>query len=215
MLKPIPIENIRRLQLFLSKKVVKEDKLPPRIQYIAGIDVAHTPKVAIAATSVLSYPELQVVEENVACVRCEFPYIPTLLSFREGPAICKVIDKLEITPDVYLIDGHGIAHPFHCGLATHVGVLMGIPTIGVAKGLLYGEVGESKGAWAPIKEDETIIGVAIFTGNRKPIYVSIGNMISLERAIEIVLTCLKGERVPKPIIMAHMKANREKEDLRL
>jgi deoxyribonuclease V len=122
----------------------------------------------------------------------------------------EAIRALKIKPDVCLIDGQGLAHPIRCGLATHIGVLLEIPTIGVAKSLLCGKVGPFAGNKAFILDDSEIIGAAIKTvPDKKPVFVSIGNMITLERAIEIVLHCSK-TRIPEPIRMAHIRATKEK-----
>jgi len=209
--KKFSIKKARELQRLLSTMAVTEDRLPRVIRYVGGVDVAYTPRYAIAAAVVLSYPSLEIFERKVVRTRYRFPYIPTLLSFREAPAVCKAISELKLKPDVYLIEGHGRAHPYRCGLATHVGVVIGIPTIGVAKGLLCGKVKRETGKWAPIIDNSETIGAAVTTiSEMKPVYVSVGNMVSLNRAIDVVLQCVKKNRIPEPIRIAHMVASREK-----
>jgi len=206
--KEFSVKKARSLQLALSKRVIAEDRLPTTLRYVAGVDAAYRGEYAVAAAAVLDWNTLKVLETKTARMKSRFPYIPTLLSFREVPVIFRAINKLKLRPNVYLVDGHGWAHPYRCGLATHVGVTAHIPTIGVAKSLLYGEVKESAGKWAPIVEGDTIIGAAIFAKNgRKPIYVSVGHMVSLNRAIDIVLHCIKKGRIPEPIRAAHLTAN--------
>jgi deoxyribonuclease V len=209
--KEFSIKKARKLQDLLSTMAVTEDRLPRVIRYVGGVDVAYTSRYAIAAAVVLSYPSLEIFERKVVRTGYRFPYIPTLLSFREGPAVCKVICELKLKPDVYLIEGHGRAHPYRCGLATHVGVVMRIPTIGVAKGLLCGRVRRRTGKWVPIIDKSETIGAAVTTiSGVKPVYVSVGNMVSLNRAIDIVLHCVKKNRIPEPIRIAHITAGKEK-----
>ncbi|HIE14873.1 TPA: endonuclease V, partial [Candidatus Bathyarchaeota archaeon] len=145
-----------------------------------------------------------------------FPYIPTLLSFREIPPAVSAIRKLKIKPDVYLVDGHGRAHPYKCGFASHLGLVIDAPTIGVAKKILCGEVHKRLGAnWNPLVLDGEIIGAEVYTKEgSKPVYVSIGHMVSLDTAIRIVLQCSMDHRIPKPILEAHRAANQERERLK-
>lgn len=205
------IEKARKLQSMLSRRVIVEDLLQPNLRYVAGIDVAYTGETAVAAIAVLDYDTMDVVEVKTDRVREQFPYIPTLLSFREAPAIFKVLPKLRSKPDIYLIDGQGLAHPYRCGLATHVGVAATIPTIGVAKSRLCGNVGAYSDDWAPITDDDEVIGAALITRRgKKPVYVSIGHMVSLKRAIEVVRHCATRYRVPEPIRTAHKTVTRER-----
>jgi len=209
--KEFSTKKARRLQHLLSTMAITEDRLPRVIRFVGGVDVSYTSRYAIAAAVVLSYSSLEIFEQEVVRANCSFPYIPTLLSFREGPAVCKAIGELKLKPDVYLIEGHGIAHPYRCGLATHVGVVMKIPTIGVAKGLLCGKVKERGGRWQPIIDKNETIGAAVTTmPGVKPVYVSVGNLVSLNRAIDIVLHCVKKHRIPEPIRVAHATASKEK-----
>lgn len=138
-------------------------------------------------------------------VKVEFPYIPTLLSFREADPIDKVFRQLKRRPDVLMVEGHGIAHPYGCGLASHVGVILKIPTIGVAKKLLCGEQAEYKGCQAPIYFCGKLVGAALITRlGCKPIYVSVGNMITIKQSIFVVYHCIRGQRMPEPLRLAHL-----------
>lgn len=211
------VEKVHRTQLQLSERVIREDQLPDTINYVAGVDVAYTRETSIAAVAVLDFNSLSLVESQVARLKTRFPYIPTLLSFRELPPTLSVINKLRVHPDVFLVDGHGIAHPYRLGFAAHFGLEINRPTIGVAKSLLCGKVEpfENQG-WAPITDKGEVIGAALVTkSGQKPIYVSIGHRVSLERAINIVIDCTRNYRIPEPIRTAHIIAGEEKRKLKL
>jgi len=200
------------MQLRLSKQVIHEDTLPKTIDYVAGVDVAYAKGISIGAVVVLDFTSLSPVESQVVRLKTRFPYIPTLLSFREIPPAYSAIKKLEVQPDVFLVDGQGIAHPYRLGFAAHLGLAMDRPTIGVAKSLLCGKVepfGERR--WAPITDGGEIIGAAVATKlGHKPIHVSVGHRVSLRRAINIVTSCTRAYRIPEPIRRAHMIATEEK-----
>ena len=200
------------MQLQLSKQVIREDTLPKTIGYVAGVDVAYAKGISIGAVTVLDFASLSLVESRVVRLKTRFPYIPTLLSFREIPPAYSAIKKLEAKPDVFLVDGQGFAHPYRLGFATHLGLAIDRPTIGVAKSLLCGKV-EPPGerGWAPVTDGEEIIGAALVTKpGTKPIYVSVGHRVSLERAIEIVTSCTGAYRIPEPTRRAHIIATEEK-----
>jgi len=175
--------------------------------------VAYTKDLSIGAVVVLQYDSLSLVETKTVQIKTEFPYIPTLLSFREIPPAVAVVRKLHLQPDVFIVDGQGLMHPYRLGFASHLGLVLNKPTIGVAKSPLIGEVGEfNEENWASITDKKEIIGVALLTRkDTKPVYVSIGHMISLKRAIEIVKHCTPKYRIPKPISSAHNTAKKEKQ----
>jgi deoxyribonuclease V len=205
------VEKAHAMQRQLSKQVICEDTLPKGITCVAGVDVAYTKQYSIGAVVVLDYNTLSIVESKTAKVKTRFPYIPTLLSFREIPPALAAIRKLKTEPDVFLVDGQGRAHPYRLGFASHLGLLLDKPTIGVAKSLLCGEMcALSRDGWAPIFDEGEVIGAAITKDDRKPIYVSVGHKISLKRAIEVVKHCTLTYRIPKPLQAAHMFANAEK-----
>ncbi|MBI4180519.1 MAG: deoxyribonuclease V [Chloroflexi bacterium] len=180
--------------------------------FIAGVDIAagKAGEMATGAIVVLSYPELKVVETSIARGRLEFPYIPGLLSFRELPLTLAAGEGLSITPDLILVDGQGIAHPRRFGLASHLGLIWDIPTIGCAKSKLCGsnEVpSDEPGYYAEIIDGGETIGVALRTrAETKPVYVSIGHKVDLETAIYWVLKCCRGYRLPEPTRLAHLAA---------
>jgi len=206
------VEKAHAMQLRLSKHVIRKDMLPKTIRYVAGVDTAYRADVSIGATVVLNYETLSVVESSKARVQTLFPYIPTLLSFREIPPTLAAIKKLKTQPDVFLVDGQGIAHPYRLGFASHLGLILDKPTIGVAKSLLCGKVGNfNQKGWAPIIDNDEVIGAAVARKYEKPMYVSVGHMVSLKRAIQIVKHCTRLHRIPEPIRAAHIIANEERQ----
>ncbi|MCX7919553.1 MAG: deoxyribonuclease V [bacterium] len=180
---------------------------------IAGIDVGYSisRNQATAGVVVLQYPTLKIVESVTATKRIQFPYVPGLLTFREGPVILSAVRQLKTVPDVFLFDGQGIAHPRRMGIATHLGLWLNKPTIGCAKSLLYGHgvtPGSKRGEISYLfdeKESNEIIGAIVRTRTQvRPVYVSVGHKIDLKQAIEIVLTCTQKYRIPEPIRLAHI-----------
>ncbi len=209
------VEKAHAMQLQLSKRVIREDLLPKTIHYVGGVDVAYAKSKSIGVAVVLNFGSLSLVESKIAHVRTRFPYIPTLLSFREIPPAFSAIRKLELQPDVLLVDGHGLAHPYRFGFATHLGIVTSMPTIGVAKSLLCGEVGVlSEKGWTSLMDEKEAIGAVVVTKpSRKPVYVSVGHKVSLERAVEVVTQCTRGYRIPEPTRRAHLIASEEKRGL--
>ena len=133
------VKKAHETQLQLSKHIVFEDRLPEKIRLVAGVDVAYVKEMSIGVVAVLDHDSLKIVESQTAHCKISFPYIPTLLSFREIPPTVLSIKKLKTQPDVFLVDGQGFAHPYRCGFASHLGLAIGKPTIGVAKSRLFGE----------------------------------------------------------------------------
>lgn len=198
------------LQEKLAGKVICKDRLGT-VRYVCGVDVEFPENgVARAAAAVLSFPQLEVCDYAVTHRAAAFPYIPGLLSFREAPPALAALEKLAIAPDLLLCDGHGIAHPRRFGLASHIGLLADIPSIGVAKTRLFGEHAEppqSRGAWVPLVDHGERIGAVLRTrAGVKPVYVSIGHSVSLETAIRHVLACTTRYRLPETTRSAHRLA---------
>lgn len=197
----------QRLASMVSTK--NEVNLP---QYIAGVDISPPTAQGIAtgAVVVLSYPHLNVIEIKVAKQRVDFPYVPGLLSFREAPLIITACAELTLTPDLILVDGQGIAHPRRLGLASHLGLLLDVPTIGCAKSRLCGShesMDEAVGSFAELKDGDEVIGVALRTKKgTKPVYISIGHKVNLEIAIFWAMECCKGYKIPEPTRLAHLAA---------
>ncbi len=196
------VAKAKLIQNQLRSQVITTDKLST-VKYVAGVDVGFKDnyRTTQAAVVVLDFPQLQVVEKAVSQCPTTFPYIPGFLSFREIPALLQALAKIETTPDLILCDGQGLAHPRRFGLACHLGVLLNLPTIGVAKSLFVGEyeaVGREKGNWQPLKyEGDTIGAVVRSRSGVKPIYVSIGHRLSLPTAIDYVLHCTPKYRLPE------------------
>jgi deoxyribonuclease V len=196
------------IQKRFRSQVMTENTLGD-IRLIAGADIAtskDSPK-AYAGVVVLSYPTLEVVEERGLEDEVTFPYIPGLLSFREGPLLIKVFEQLSTDPDVIVFDGQGLAHPRGMGIATHMGLVFDKPTIGCAKSLLFGRYQEpdaEKGAWAELRDSQgQVVGAALRSKLKtSPIFVSIGHRVDLPTAIRILLDCTRGVRIPEPTRLA-------------
>ncbi len=200
----------RQIQDRLRGEVIREaDAAEPRL--VAGVDISVKPGgFARAAVAVLSFPGLMLVEAKVAEGRPEFPYVPGLLSFREAPLVLAACEQLEVVPDLMLVDGQGIAHPRRFGLASHLGLLLDIPSIGCAKSRLCGEYGipsRDAGSSAELKDNGDIIGVVLRSKTAaRPLFVSIGYRIDLAMAVRRVLACCRGYRLPEPTRLAHLVA---------
>lgn len=197
----------RALQNELAAKVIKEDRLD-KIRYVAGVDVAYekySDRLA-AAVVLLNASSLDVVETVTAEDSAQFPYIPGLFSFREIPPLIKAFSKLQHTPDLVICDGQGIAHPRRFGLASHLGLIFDIPTIGCAKTSLIGEHGkpdDERGSIVPLVLDNEVIGNVLRTQDHiKPVYVSVGHRISLTTACEWILQLTPAYRLPETIRQA-------------
>lgn len=206
------VEKARAAQQLLSKRVICKDNLPKAIKYIGGVDVAYCGDISIGAAAVIDFNSFALIESQAVCCKTKFPYVPTLLSFREVSPAVLATKRLQIWPDVFLVDGQGIAHPRRLGFASHLGLAIDKPTIGIAKSLLCGKIGTfNEENWAPITDEKEIIGATVATClGKKPIYVSIGHKVSLDKAIAIVKHCTRGKRIPEPILKAHGIANEGK-----
>jgi deoxyribonuclease V len=212
------VEKAHKTQIKLSERIILKDEIPDRIHLVAGVDVAYAKDVSIAAIAVLDFNSLRLEESQTAICKTLFPYIPTLLSFREIPPAVQAIRKLQAQPDVFLVDAHGYAHPYRCGFASHLGIIIKKPTIGVAKSMLIGtlEKSEQNKNNVMIRHKGEIIGAEITTKpKQKPVYVSVGNMISLDTAIKIVKQCILNSRIPEPIALAHEIATAAKRKINI
>ncbi len=181
------------------------------IHLIAGTDVSYSrigkETTAVAGIIIMEYGTWNVVERVYAVKDVSFPYIPGLLSFRELPVLMDACEKLHNKPDIWLVDGAGIAHPRRLGLASHFGVTIDQPTVGVAKSRLTGNhepVPSEKGARVPLYDGEEVIGTVLRTrSNVHPLYISPGHKVSIAQASEIVLSCCTKYRLPEPARAAH------------
>ena len=211
-----PREAIQ-VQRELASKVIREDRLG-EVKVIAGIDISANDRTGLARAAIvaLGYPSMEVLERVRHEEPLRFPYIPGLLSFREAPSIIAAMQKLRQKPDLLMVDGQGVAHPRRFGIACHLGVLLELPSIGCAKSILTGHlsgtVGEEIGAQTPLMADGEVLGMGLRTKARtNPIIVSIGHRISLNTAVDYVLKCCRGYRLPEPTRQAHNTASTAEE----
>lgn len=201
------------IQQDLHRYVAGADDLPAAIQRVAGVDVGFEDggKTTRAAVAVLDYPSLALVESAIARLPTAFPYVPGLLSFREVPAVLAALEQLQALPDLLLCDGQGYAHPRRFGIACHLGVLTGLPSIGVGKSRLLGRYAEpemTKGAWTPLWDKGEVIGAVLRSrAGVAPLFISIGHRISLATAREWVLRCTLRYRLPETTRQAHRLAS--------
>jgi deoxyribonuclease V len=208
-MKNFSVKKAHKTQLCLSQKIILKDRLPPKIKTVAGVDVSYVGNIGIGASTVLDYDSLELLETQVATCQVRMPYIPTLLSFRELPPAMAAIKKLKIQPDVFLVDAQGLAHPYRCGFASHLGLAIGKPTVGAAKSRLIGTPVEMDGETFLVDKGEVIGAVVTTKQGAKPVYVSIGHMVSLETAVKMVKHCARS-RIPEPLLQAHKLATKER-----
>ncbi len=206
-----PAEAIE-VQRVLASQVLCEG--PPILAgRIAGVDVgfADNGRTTRAAVAVLDMPAGRVAELALARLPTTFPYVPGLLAFRELPAVLAALGQLGHAPDLLMCDGQGIAHPRRLGIAAHLGVITGLPSVGVGKTRLCGQhaqVPDVKGAWVPLEDKGEVIGAVLRTrAGVKPVYVSIGHRLNLEAAVASVMAAVTVFRLPAPIRAAHRLAS--------
>ncbi len=207
----VSLEEAIRLQQALAAQVITDQPLPlTSVRLVAGIDVSVKDDISRAAVVVVRFPALDVVERVMAERPTTFPYVPGLLSFREGAVILDALRRLESTPDVLLVDGQGTIHPRRIGIACHIGLFLDAPTIGCAKSLLVGHhapLPPERGAWVPLRDRGEVIGVVLRTRDRvTPVYVSVGHRATLDDARQLVLACTSRYRLPEPLRAAHKAA---------
>ncbi len=204
-------EEARAEQTALRSRVSLADNFGD-IQTIAGLDLSYSEEKneGHAVVVVLSFPDFQILETRYATATPPMPYIPGLLSFRESPVALEAFRQLETVPDLLLTDGAGLAHPRGFGIACHLGVLLNIPSVGVAKSFLYGKYDKTQtlepGTSTPLwdKNEKEVIGSVVQTKLRtNPLYVSPGHKISVNSTTRLVLECVRGYRLPEPTRQAH------------
>lgn len=201
------LNKLKELQREIAKKVIKKDKfILNNIKTIAGFDLAYFKDNVICVAIVLNYKTLDLIEKTYTISKVNMPYIPSFLMFREGPPIIETYKKLKNKPDIIMVEGHGTAHRLSSGLACYVGVSLNKPCIGVAKKLLLGRVINDK-----VFINNELRAIQLKTKS-KSIYISIGNKISLETSLKIVKNCLKHNKLPKPLHLAHKYATKIRND---
>ncbi len=192
--------------------IVTEDDSGP-VETVAGVDVGFEEegRITRAAVAVLAYPSLQPLDEAVARQPTRFPYVPGLLSFRDLPAVLEALESLQRPPDLFLCDGQGIAHPRRFGIACHLGLLTGIPSLGVGKSRLVGshaEVPDERGGWTPLRDGDDVVGAVLRTrAGVKPVFVSPGHRISLAGAVAMTMACTTRYKLPETTRRAHRLAS--------
>lgn len=207
---PEDLDEARAIQEEIAREAEAASTLPlDQVRRIAGADASYSPdgKTVHAAVAVLGLSDLTVLEHSWVSREVLFPYLPGFFAFREGPAIISAVEGLAGKPDLLLVEGHGRAHPRRAGIATHVGILLGIPTVGVAQRILSGDAGKLGPAWGsmcPLRDRGEIVGMAVRTkAGSRPVYVSPGYATDLDTAVAAVLSTTLNSRIPAPIREAH------------
>ncbi len=201
----------RQIQDELRSSIVAEGH-PVGVKLVAGTDISvgGSGRPGLAAVVVVEYPSLRPVEQSVVEALVRFPYLPGLLSFRETPLLAPAFERLQCTPDLVIVDGQGQAHPRRFGIASHIGLLLGVPTIGCAKSRLigqYSEPAEERGSCTPLYDHGEVIGEVVRTRRGvKPLFVSVGHCIALHATTEWILRLTMGLRLPEPTRLAHLAA---------
>ena len=209
----VSVREAMDLQRDLRDRVVPRPPAGFAPRYVAGADISldRGSDHGYAGVVVIDASTMETVEESGATAEIRFPYVPGLLSFRELPALEHAWRALRRIPDVLVFDGAGYAHPRRFGLACHGGVLFGLPTIGCAKSILvgtHGPLGDARGSTAPLVHRDEVVGMAVRLRDRtKPVYVSIGHLIDLPTAVDVVLSMGTGYREPETTRRAHRLVN--------
>lgn len=196
------------------RKQIQIKPLTVPIRVIGGADISFNKfsDIVYAGIVLFSYPDMKIIGQATVISKTTFPYISGLLAFREVPALLEAWDKLTIKPDLLVLDGQGIAHERRTGIATHFGLIANVPTIGSAKSRLtgkYEEPGEQIFAQSPMYDKGELIGIALRSKKKcNPIYISPGNLISMEQSIEVIKNCIRGYRIPEPTRQAHLLVNK-------
>ncbi len=202
-----PTTRARQVQLSLANRLVEKDEFlnPPRT--VCGLDVSYYNQTAIGAAVLLNFPNLELMEQQVVHTKLTVPYIPTFLSFREFPPLSLAYNALSKSPDLCFVDAHGRAHPRKLGAASHFGVLNDVPTIGVAKSLLCGNIQHDSKPFETLILDDEVIGARLVSRPEcNPIYISVGHRISLATAVKMTQKCVTRYRLPEPTRLAHRMA---------
>jgi deoxyribonuclease V len=208
-------ESLLAAQKLVSGKVIIKDDFGD-LRLIGGADQAFIDERIISCIVVLDYVSLELIERVFSIQPVTYPYIPTFLSFREGPAIASAFEKLKTKPDILMVDGAGVNHPRSAGIATHIGVALDVPTIGITKKILCGsgEEPSSVGEATLLIYKGRDIGWLFKSEKRsRPIVVAPGHRVSLESSLSIVKACIRGYKLPEPIRLAHNYVNEFKRNI--
>ena len=211
------INEARSVQKKLANNI-REIKVSAPVHTVAGFDVSYLKEEnkMIAGMVLLKYPSLDILESVTHTGKINFPYIPGYLSFREAPLLIELINNYIDKIDVFIFDGHGIAHPRGLGIASHIGVLIQKPSIGCAKKKLvgqYNEPGKNKGDVSDLYFNKQLVAKVLRTRNNvKPVFVSVGNLVTLNEALRVILNCVKKFRIPEPTRLAHNLVTSQKQN---
>jgi deoxyribonuclease V len=210
---PRDIARASRIQEELSQKV-RLKALAGKPELVAGVDAAFSASEVFAVACLYAYPALEPLEDSSAVREVRFPYITGYLSFREGEAIVMAVLGLSRRPDLLLVDGQGVAHPRGIGIASHLGVLLGLPAVGCAKSRLIGEYAEldrERGSRVPLRHQGRVIGAVVRTRRGvRPLFVSPGHLIDCDQAVDITLACTGAFRIPEPLRRADFLSKKMK-----
>lgn len=221
---PSELEKLKKIQYECGKRVIETDAVDiSKVRLVGGMDLTfkdlkRNPTEALVSLVVVDTQTLKPVDVVVHHTKVDFPYIPTFLAFRELPALLEVYDRAKVKPEVYFIDGQGKIHPRRCGIASHFGVETDTVAVGVAKSHLYGKFSypcEKRGCVSYVKDPKTdeVLGAVVRTKDRVyPVFVSVGNKISLPSAIKLVLKTSK-YRIPEPTRLAHNVLQKKRKEL--
>ena len=199
------MERLIELQRMAAKKVVLRDRF--KTGMVGGFDVSYSEDTGFCAGVVMDYNSLNLIEERIYASKVKFPYIPTFFAFREGDAIIRTYGLLKNKPDIAFINGHGISHPRFCGIACYIGVRLGTATIGVAQNHLVGEFRKGYGV-TELSYKGKVVGWVYKRRPFKEIFISPGHMVSLDSSLKIALKMIKGHKLPEPLRVAHILANK-------
>jgi len=199
------IEKARYAQRRIAELILEEDLIQNEVQHAAGVDVSFKGNYAFGVAVVVEKSTFSVIDVSIVKTEVKFPYVPTLLAFREAFPAYKALKGLKEEYDVLFVDGNGRLHPLKAGFACHLGLIIDKPTIGVAKSLLIGRVGAWSNDTAPVVYQGETLGVALKASfSSKPIYISVGHKITLRKAVKITREFTRsGFREPEPLRQAH------------
>ncbi len=213
---PSTIEEAAKFRDELAQKI-RISAVGREVRTVAGVDIAYSGETAVAAAVLYDMAFPGFVEQATAVAEVKFPYVPGYLFFREGPAVQAALAKLARSPDLILVDGHGIAHPKKAGYACLLGALLEIPSIGCAKSRLVGnyhEPGMGKGDVSPLTFAGETVGAVVRTRRGvRPVFVSAGHLTDLDEAVAIVLRCSPKYRIPEPLRAADALAGKTAREL--
>ncbi len=189
-----------RLQRLLAERVIWEGQLT-NIRYVCGLDLSYVGDIGIAVATLHDYPDLALIKYSVVAGFVPIPYVPGLLAFREAPLMFKAVEKLGVRPDLIVVDGHGVTHPRGLGIASHIGVVLDVPSVGAAKRILTGEV-VRKGGREYLVVKGRVGALIVRSKGRRTVYLSIGHKVSMNDIERLSRVLFKGHSLPEPTYVA-------------